>query len=201
MYDITRALSQGHPNWPGDTPFALEATAQIAEGSAVNVMAITTSTHIGTHLDAPYHYSEGGARLGGVPLERLVGPVQVLHALTGPNAALLELFPTLPERILFFTGQPEVWETFPEDFQALSPELIHTLADRGVKLVGTDAPSVDTLTSKDLPAHKACLERGMLIVEGLNLQGIAEGRYELICLPLSLPEADASPVRAVLRRL
>jgi arylformamidase len=123
----------------------------------------------------------------------------VVHALAGVRAALLGPFPALPERVLFFTGQPEVWEAFPEDFEALPPEVVHLLADRGVRLIGTDAPSVDPLTSKDLPAHKACLERDVLILEGLNLQGVAEGRYELLCLPLCLPDADASPVRALLR--
>jgi arylformamidase len=200
MVDITRALYRGHPTWPGDTPFRLEPTSRIAKGAAVNVMALTTSTHVGTHLDAPYHYDEAGVRLGGVALERLSGPAQVLFALAGLEGALLEPFPKLPERVLFFTGQPEVWEAFPERFHPFSPEIIHLLADRGVRLIGTDAPSVDPLNSKDLPAHRACAERDVLILEGLNLQGVSEGRYELLCLPLNLPDADASPVRAVLRR-
>lgn len=199
MVDITRALTPGHPNWPGDTPFSLELVADIAEGSAVNVMTLRTSTHTGTHLDAPFHYSEGGGRLGSVLLERLLGPAQVIDARAGVSPELLGPFPTLPERVLFFTGEPEHWGVFPEAFAPLTPELVHALADRGVRLVGTDAPSVDALTSKELPAHRACLERGVLILEGLNLQGVREGVYDLICLPLSLPDADASPVRAILR--
>jgi len=202
MIDITRALTPPHPNWPGDTPFELKATAKMEEGSSVNLMALSTSTHVGTHLDAPYHYDSGGERLKGVPLDLLIGTAQVLHTL-GQKAVtpeLLEHFERLPERLLFFTGQPEVWEAFPEDFTALTPELIHALADRGVRLVGTDAPSVDAFSSKDLPVHKACAERGVFILEGLNLQGVDQGHYDLICLPLNLPHADASPVRAVLRK-
>jgi arylformamidase len=199
MFDITRALTPGHPNWPGDTPFNLELVASIDQGSAVNVMALSTSTHSGTHLDAPFHYSAEGGHLGSVPLERLLGPAQVIDARSGMMPGLLEPFPTLPERVLFFTGEPAHWEVFPEDFTPLPPVLIHALADRGVKLVGTDAPSVDALTSKELPAHKACLEHEVLILEGLNLQGVGEGVYDLICLPLNLPDADASPVRAILR--
>ena len=200
MIDITRALTAGHPNWPGDTPFKLGLVADIRKGSAVNVMALSTSTHAGTHLDAPFHYSMGGGRLGSVALERLVGQARVIDARAGASPDLLESFAELPERVLLFTGQPAHWDVFPEAFAPLTPELIHTLADRGVKLVGTDAPSVDALTSKDLPAHKACLEREVLILEGLNLHGVEAGRYDLICLPLNLPDADASPVRAVLRR-
>ena len=199
MIDITRALTKGHPNWPGDTPFNLELTADTTQGSAVNIMKLSTSTHCGTHLDAPFHYSRNGGRLGSVALERLVGPARVIDARGGVAPELLTPFDRLPERVLFYTGESAHWDVFPEHFTALTPELIYALADRGVKLVGTDAPSVDTLTSKDLPVHKACLERGLLILEGLNLTDVTEGVYELICLPLNLPDADASPVRAVLR--
>ena len=199
MLDITRALTEGHPNWPGDTPLTVKLTADMTQGSAVNIMKVSTSTHCGTHLDAPFHYSRDGGRLGSVALERLVGPAQVIDARGGVSAELLEPFDRLPERVLFYTGEPAHWDVFPENFTALPAHLIHALADRGVKLVGTDAPSVDTLTSKDLPAHKACLERELLILEGLNLTNVAEGVYELVCLPLNLPDADASPVRAVLR--
>ena len=199
MIDITRALTTGHPNWPGDTPFKLDLVADIQEGSAVNVMALSTSTHAGTHLDAPFHYSEDGGSLGSVALELLVGQAQVIDARAGVSPDLLEPFSTLPERVLLFTGEPAHWDVFPEAFAPLTPEFIHALADRGVKLVGTDAPSVDALTSKDLPSHKACLEREVLILEGLNLHGVEAGEYDLICLPLNFPDADASPVRAILR--
>ena len=199
MVDITRALTTGHPNWPGDTPFKLDLTADIQLGSAVNIMALSTSTHSGNHLDAPFHYSKGGGRLATVPLDALIGDAQVIDARPGVVPELLGPFPDLPERVLLFTGEPAHWEVFPEAFTPLTPELIHALADRGVKLVGTDAPSVDALTSKTLVAHRACLERGVTILEGLNLQSVGEGLFELICLPLSLPDADASPVRAILR--
>lgn len=198
MHDLTRALTAGHPNWPGDTPFNLELTADMTQGSSANVMKLTTSTHLGTHLDAPFHYG-GSERLGSADLETLLGPARVIDARAGVSPALLEPFPELPKRVLFFTGEPARWDAFPEAFTPLTPELIHALADRGVKLVGTDAPSVDAFTSKDLLTHKACSERGVWILEGLTLQGIAPGLYDLICLPLNLPEADASPVRAVLR--
>ncbi len=198
MIDITRALTPGHSNWPGDTPFTLELTADIQQGSAVNVMKLATSTHCGTHLDAPFHYSRNGSKLGSIALETLIGPAQVIDASSSVRPELLKPFSSLPERVLFYTGESAHWDVFPE-FTPLTAELIHALADRGVKLVGTDAPSVDTLTSKDLPAHMACLERGVLILEGLNLHSVPEGSYELICLPLNLPEADAAPVRAILR--
>ena len=199
MIDITRALRSGHPNWPGDAPFELHTTAAIADGSSVNLMALTSSTHCGTHLDAPYHSRESGGRLGSIPLDLLIG--EALHlAVVGRDEIGPAQLPDgpLPERVLFSSGQPDVWHDFPTAFTSLAPELIHHLADRGVRLVGTDTPSVDRFDSKLLPSHAACGERGVAIVEGLRLAGVAGGRHRLVCLPLHLPEADAAPVRAVL---
>lgn len=204
MIDITRALHPDHPVWPGDDPFRLEPAAVLGEdGSPVNALRLETSTHIGSHLDAPWHYDAGGARLGGVPLERTVGEAQVLHLLAegALGAELLEPVGELPERVLIRTGQPDRWREFPRDFRGLTPELIHALADRGVRLVGVDAPSVDALDSEGLPVHRACAERDVLIVEGLALAEVPEGRYRLVCLPLRIPHADASPVRALLEPL
>ena len=105
----------------------------------------------------------------------------------------------LPARVLFATGtypNPESWRT---DFAALSPELIDLLHSRGVMTVGIDTPSIDLFDSKDLPAHKAILRHDMAILEGLVLQDVPEGVYELIALPLPLVGFDGSPVRAILR--
>lgn len=200
MRDISRRLHAGHPNWPGDTPLNLTQTAAIADGDSVNVMTLTTSTHCGTHIDAPYHYDAAGKRLGEIPLELLIGEAQVIHVTAGSSVTpdVLEEADSLPERVLFYTGQIPSWQQFPEGFTPLTAELIHALSKRGVKLVGTDSPSVDAFSSKDLPVHRACTATGLIIVEGLNLHEVAEGRYQLVCLPLSLPEADASPVRAIL---
>jgi len=201
MIDITRELSEGHPVWPGDSEFRLEQVSEIGAGSAVNVMRLSTSTHLGTHLDAPWHYARTGARLVAIGLDTLVGEALVIDARgEGPVPASVLPDVPLPPRVLLRTGQPERWETFPT-FRPLDPELIEALALRGVRLLGTDAPSVDALDSKELPAHQACFRAELAIVEGLELSRVEPGRYRLICLPLRLPHADASPVRAVLEPL
>ncbi len=200
MIDITRALTSGHPNWPGDAPFSLTETASMADGSSVNLMMISTSTHCGTHLDAPLHYRADGGTLDSVPLETLIGPARVVDAAGSETVTSAQLPSTdaLPPRVLFHTGQADHWQIFPEAFTPLTPDLIHQLADRGVRLVGTDCPSVDAFSSTKLPVHGACAGRGVSILEGLRLAGVAAGPYRLVCLPLNLPAADASPVRAVL---
>lgn len=204
ILDVTRELHEGHPVWPGDTPFETVATARIADGDSVNVMRLSATMHLGTHLDAPWHYDDGGARLEAWPLERLIGEARVLHAEgSGPvGPELLNGVGPLPERVLIRTGVPARWEAFPE-FRPLTPELIRALRDRGCRLVGTDAPSVDAVDSKELPTHAACRDAAMAIVEGLELSSVDvdAGRYRLICLPLRIPHADASPVRALLEPL
>jgi len=211
LLDVTRALTPGHPNWPGDVALTFGVGARIADGDAVNVGSLRTSLHAGTHVDAPWHYDDRGGRLAAVDLRRLLGEALVLDVSDGDGpvsaAALADAArdtetadAALPPRVLLHTGQPDAWgTTFPSDFRALEPAAVDWLAERGVRLIGTDAPSVDPLTSKDLPAHRACAAHDLTIVEGLALARVAPGRYELICLPLSLPEADASPARALLR--
>jgi len=74
------------------------------------------------------------------------------------------------------------------------------MAKQGVVLVGIDTPSIDSFSSKDLPAHHTTTKVGMKILEGVVLSEINEGIYQLSCLPLRIKGADASPVRAVLSR-
>lgn len=207
LIDITRALHPGHPNWPGDVPLTLSLSTRIAQGASVNVGALHTSLHAGTHVDAPWHYDDQGARLGEINLRLLLGEALVLDVSGGEgaigvaalNAAWREVGGPVPARVLLHTGEPDEWGTqFPRDFRALSEEAVAWLADAGAQVVGTDAPSVDSLDSKDLAVHHACNRVGLLIIESLALARVAPGRFELMCLPLSLPTMDASPARALL---
>lgn len=202
--DISRLLTPGHPNWPGDALFRVTPGARIAQGDSVNTGELATSTHTGTHVDAPWHYDDAGVKMSGVPLAAYVGPCRVVSVqgrgepLTVEEDALTDLPGSLPPRLLLNTGQPAHWQEFPTRFAALSPAFVREAARRGVTLIGTDAPSVDPLTSKTLDGHHACREAGVLILEGLNLSGVPDGGYDLICLPLPLTEVDGAPARAVL---
>ena len=199
--DISRALPNQHPTWPGDPPFRLTPAARIANGDSVNTSHISTGTHTATHVDAPWHYGDSAARLDQVPLERYLGPCRVIHVPPGERVeadVLSNLPDPLPPRLLLYTGQPAHWDTFPANFMALSPAFVREAARRGVRLIGTDSPSVDPLESKTLDAHRAFLDSGLLIIEGLNLSGVEPGDYTLICLPLPLTEADGAPARALL---
>ncbi|ULH15926.1 cyclase family protein [Deinococcus sp. KNUC1210] len=200
IHDISRLLTPGHPNWPGDAPFTVTPAARIAQGDTVNTGVLSTSTHTGTHVDAPWHYADAGSKLDEVPLDVYIGPCLVLdvrgHSPVPPE--VLDGLESVPERLLLYTGQPAHWATFPEDFAALSPAFVHRAARLGVRLIGTDAPSVDPLTSKTLDGHRAFWESGLYILEGLKLTDVTPGTYQLVCLPLPLAGVDGTPARAVL---
>jgi arylformamidase len=204
LYDLSPTIRPETPVWPGDTPFSSRLTLALAKGDAVNLSAITTTPHLGSHLDAPLHIEPRGESFAELPLDPYLGPCRV-HKV--PPVARLEprhvegLDLGNPRRLLFKTESLADRRGFHERFTALSPELAHLLAELGLLLVGLDTPSVDPFDSPGLDAHHALARGGVAILEGLVLDGVPEGVYELIALPLKLAGLDASPVRAVLRTL
>jgi arylformamidase len=204
LYDLSPIIRPETPVWPGDTPFSSRLTLALGRGDAVNLSAITTTPHLGSHADAPYHTEERGESFAELSLDPFLGTCRVLKV---PPVARLEprhvegIDLQNPRRLLFKTESLPDRRTFSERFTALSPELAHLLAERGLLLVGLDTPSVDSYDTPGLDAHHALARGGVAILEGLVLSGVPEGIYELIALPLKLSGLDASPVRAVLRTI
>ncbi|HEX6201962.1 MAG TPA: arylformamidase [Thermoanaerobaculia bacterium] len=207
LYDLSPRIEPGFPVWPGDTPFASRLTWQLAAGASVNLSALTTTPHLGSHADAPFHTEPDGATIADLPLAPFLGPCRVVAV---PPEPLIEphhlgdVDPAAPPRLLLKTGSiPPLaaGRPFPERFSAISAALARHLAARGTLLVGLDTPSVDPFDSKTLDAHHALAAGGVAILEGLDLSAVPPGLYELIALPLKLAGLDASPVRAVLREL
>lgn len=205
IIDISQSLSPALPVWPGDTPFTQEQVWTYGPGSPVNVSLLRLSTHSGAHADAPLHYDPKGLPIGEVALDAYIGPARVIDARRwGPVIRPDQAAPYLEtpiERVLFRT-----WDSFPHDrwesaFTAIAADTIALLAERGVVLVGIDTPSIDPEDSKTMSAHLAVKAAGLRILEGLVLDDVEAGDYELIALPLRLTDLDASPVRAILRPL
>ncbi|PEN15070.1 kynurenine formamidase [Longibacter salinarum] len=197
--DITRSLSESTAVWPGDQRVEWTWTARREEGSTVNLGAITTSVHAATHADAPLHFDDSGKAIDEVPLRPFLGPAEVVHVdddVISPEHVQAVSAP----RVLFKTCASSVDRTqWPNAVTAVHPDTIRMLGERGVVLIGTDAPSIDPLDSKHLEAHHALAETGMVNLEGLQLAGVSPGRYHLTALPLKIERADAAPVRAVLQ--
>ncbi|HSU17805.1 cyclase family protein [Longimicrobium sp.] len=202
IHDVTRPVRAGMPVWPGDPPCRVEWAARVADDGA-NVAELCLSAHTGTHADGPYHVLEDGARIGEVPLDAFIGPAHVLDASAAGAIGAEWIEAQLPsdcERLLLRTGAWGDPDAFPSSWPALTEDAARLLVDRGVRLVGTDAPSPDLVNAHDLPVHRVLLGAGVAIIENLLLDDVDPGEYELVALPLRFMEADASPVRAILVR-
>jgi arylformamidase len=202
LLDVTRPVGPGTAPYPGDAPFEVSMTSTLdPSGGGANTCALRASTHLGTHVDAPWHVLPGGAKAHALPLDAFHGPARVLDLrgmgpLLEPSTVVGRLAGA--ERVLLRT-RDRSGEDFDPAFAAPTPALAQALVEAGVRLVGTDAPSVDPFGSEVLQAHQALARGGCMILEGLDLAMAPEGDYELWALPLRWA-LDASPVRAVLRR-
>lgn len=204
LRDISVSLQPGVPEWPGDTPFSCGWSGTIADGSSVNVSSITCSPHVGTHADAPLHVRDGWPGSHELPLEPFWGECTVVDVsrLTGEiQVRDLVGIPTPVARILLKTGKTIAAGSFPEDWPTLSEDCARELLGRGLKLLGVDAPSVDSRESKTLPVHNMIFSGNACILENLDLRRINPGPYRLIAFPQKLMALDAAPVRAVLEEL
>jgi arylformamidase len=204
VWDISPPVSARSPVFPGDTAYSQQWVARIAPGCPVNVSAITLSPHIGAHADAPLHYADDASAIGALDLAPYLGHCRVIHAIgCGPLVTVQHLAHAahgLPPRVLVRTCE-QASAGWVDDFSAYAPEAVEWLASLGVKLIGIDTASVDPAASKTLSSHQQLRRLGLRVLENLVLDDVAEGDYELIALPLKWIDADASPVRAILREL
>ena len=205
IYDVTLTISPELVVWPEDPPVELFRTSQISSGDVSNVSQINMSAHTGTHIDAPCHFIDGGETVENVPLDLLIGRVYLLH-LPDADQITLEMvkdspIPPRTKRVLFRTRNSDKWQKdrhdFDRNFVGLTSEAAEYLVGRGVKMIGVDYLSVapfDDLVS----THKVLLQSGVVIVEGLDLSKVPQGRYTIYCLPLKLRGSDGAPARAIL---
>lgn len=204
IWDITPIVSPRLAVFPGDTPFRREIALDLNAGHNITLSAIHSTVHLGAHTDAPNHYDQSGKPIEARDLRIYMGAAQVIEIQGRRNdrIALTDLagIEIQAPRVLFKTStfpDPEKWNG---DFMALSAEVIEHMAKKGVRLVGIDTPSIDPADDKVLQSHGAVAKHDLAILEGIVLEKVSPGLYELIALPLPLEGADASPVRAILLR-
>jgi len=207
IYDITVSISPDLPVYPGDPSIQVTHMQSLAAGDVANVSHLNFGTHTGTHVDPPSHFVPGGASLDQLPLDVLIGPARVIDAgdVRMIDAALIERTQLDGvTRVLFKTRNSRLWQEaseFAKDFVYLETEAAVRLVERGVRLVGIDYLSVEKFNFEQPTTHLALLRHNVIIIEGLNLSGVAPGDYELICLPLKIKDGDGGPARVVLREM
>jgi arylformamidase len=205
IYDISVPIRTGGLVYPGNPAIAITLQQAVAQGAGANVSRVDFGSHTGTHVDAPRHFFDDAPGVDQLSLETLMGPATVLqfgddvraigrehleaHDLSGVERLLLHT-----RNSSYLTQDP----AFHQDYTYLAPDGAEHLVERGVKLVGIDYLSIEQFHSGHHRTHLTLLRAGVIIVEGLNLDSIEPGTYELCCLPLRLVGCDGAPARAVL---
>jgi arylformamidase len=206
IYDITLTVTPDIPVWPGDVKVQLERVKKIEEGATDNLSKMIMGVHTGTHMDAPYHFVADGKKIDELPLDMMVGPVQVIQISDKVNLITAEVLKSVKmnpkvKRILFKTRNSQLWKKnekkFQKDFVAISEDAAKVLVKAGMVLVGLDYLSVGPFGNAK-PTHDVLLGAGMTLLEGANLANVPAGEYIIYCLPMKLGATEGAPARAIL---
>lgn len=204
-YDISLNLSSETVRWVTSQPFELVERRRMSRGDHNNSSGVNMSVHAGTHLDAPFHFVPNGTTIDSLPLDLFIGPA-VVHAVEADGYIKAEHVAQVDlgdvPRVLFKTRNSQLLKksTYDPGFVAFSVDAAEALVARGVRLVGLDYLSV-AHADEQIPVHRAFLDHGVALLEGVDLSEIKPGRYELLCFPVRLRGSDGAPCRAVLRDL
>ncbi len=208
IYDVTVPLAPEVPVYPGDPAFQIKQLSCLEHGDICTVSQLSFGSHTGTHVDPPSHFVAGGITLDQLSLDVLIGPARVVDAgavdaIDAATIASANLAGV--ERVLFKTRNSKLWQRgekeFDQNFVYIEAEAAKMLVESGVKLVGIDYLSVEKFNFDAPATHYTLLRNNVIIIEGLNLSEVADGEYELICLPLKIKGGDGGPARVVLREL
>jgi arylformamidase len=202
--DVTTPIRNGMVHWPGDIDVQITRRSSMEQGADANVSELSTSLHIGTHVDAPLHFISNGDDVTSIDLDRLMGDVRVIRIKDNKIISFEEILEngiSEGERIIFMTSNSEkewLMQPFLTDYVYLSTEGAKYLAAKKIKTVGIDYLSIAG-EENATEVHQLLLENNILIIEGLNLKGIQPGKYEMICLPVKIVGADGAPARTLLK--
>lgn len=206
IFDVTIPVSEATPVWEGEKGVVIQRSAEIGEQSDYNVSYITLGLHTGTHLDAPFHVHKAGKTVDMIPMEKLIGPVQIVEipksagVIDHTTLAGMELDGSI-KRILFKTENSNYWNDHPAQFTrnyvALNTSGAEYLVSLGIELVGIDFFSISDYQDLINP-HKILLAKGVVVIENLDLRAVGAGVYQFFCFPLKVIGTDGAPVRAVL---
>jgi arylformamidase len=203
--DVSMPLFPGMPSFPGDPTFESDRVDAIARGGAYNVSRLALGSHAGTHVDPPLHFFDGAPGMDRLDLDQLNGPCAVVDVDPARSAIATEDLRGVPagtRRVLFRTANSARWArslTFFPDYVPLTAEAAEGLLQAGVRVVGIDALSIESDATGTFPIHRRLLGGKALIIEGLLLDAVRPGPYDLVCLPLKIRNGDGGPARVVLR--
>ena len=204
LYDATLPIREGMWTFPLDPTYKSEVYMEVEKGDMYDLALLSFGNHLGTHVDAPKHYSKDGITIDQIPLNVLIGPGVVVDMRGKSQIDRADLEAALgekPKRIFFKTDNGP-WllkpkEEFPgepyKDFVHFTKEAARYLVEMKVKLAGIDYQSIGPET-----VHHILWDGGVTIMEGAHLIDVPAGSYQVWCLPLRIEGADAAPARLIL---
>lgn len=200
--DISQTLEKGMLRYGSIEDFSFQWLRQHEKGDGLAQSRFEMNSHLGTHIDAPLHFVEGGRTVDAIPLDTLCGPAQVLDGRGRAyiNLDFLKEIDIHSPRLLFLTDNSRKLQSMGPDFDYVyfSPEACRYMVEQGVLLLGTDYFNVDRRGDKSRAAHRPLLNAGVVILEGLQLAEVSPGDYTLYCLPLKMGGLEGAPCRAIL---
>lgn len=192
LYDISQEVFSCVV-FPGDPAPEAETLLQLAKGDVCNLTAIRMCAHNGTHVDAPAHFLKDGNTIEQIPLEYFIGPAFVAEhdgIITAQNAR--EILETAGA-----AGNACQKRILIKGKATLSLEAAEVLAQAEILLFGNES---QTVGPEDAPAavHHVLLGKNIVLLEGIRLHHVPQGRYLLNTAPLNLGGLEGAPCRSVL---
>ena len=208
IIDLTLTISNKIPTFPGSPQPNFIPWEKIKD-DGYNLELLFLSSHTGTHLDAPYHFLEKGAKIHEISLKKLVSNAVLIKSRKKRNEPITKTDIKKFEKkhgkigsfssVVFWTG----WQrNLQKDYYftknpGLSVSAANYLVSKKVALVGIDSPSIDLGTDSNFSVHHIFSKNKILIVENLaNLEKV-RSKFQLVVLPLKLKDTSGSPVRAI----
>jgi arylformamidase len=205
--DISVKLSSELPTWPEGFGLNISSLSTIDDSNSVNISRLDMDVHCGTHIDAPLHFVKDGRSTDQLDLDRMIGPCFVVEVPSSLVIITAKDLMTLPipagtVRLLLKTSNSfnNLWDSkkFDKDFCAISNDAAEWLVENKIDLIGIDYCSIQKFDD-DVATHQTLLRNEVIILEGLDLRKVEAGKYNLICLPISVHGIEGAPVRAVLQ--
>lgn len=202
-YDISAPFSTNLPIYPGDPIMTQNEICDITKGDVANVSELYFGSHTGTHLDVPKHFFANGKSLDQVPIEKFIGVAKVFEIKGKDSISYNDICNLNIENddiILFKTDNNEMMlnPIFKTDFVYLSYDAAKFLVEKNIRAVGIDYLSIEKYNSEEPIVHRTLLGNDIYIIEGLILSKVKSGVYNIIALPLNIPNGNGSPVRVIL---
>jgi len=209
IIDLTLTVSSKTPTFPGSPQPSFIPWENVKE-DGYNLELLYMSTHTGTHMDAPHHFLEKGAKIHEISLKKLVSEAVLIKSKKKDGESITKTDIQKFEKkhgkiasfssVIFYTGWQKNLQKkyyFTKN-PGLSVSAAKYLASKKISLVGIDSPSIDLGKDSKFSVHQIFAKKGMLIVENLaNLEKIKSSKFHLVVLPLKLKNATGSPVRAI----